>query len=272
MNLIDNINETKDFLKNNGMNNPDIAIILGSGLGNLADELLNPIKIKYSDIPNFLNSTVEGHEGQLVYGKLGDKYVLAMQGRFHFYEGYDVKSSTFPIRVMKALGVEKIIITNAAGGCNTSFEPGDLMLIKDHINFTFRNPLIGENYKELGVRFPDMSQAYDLDLINISKEVANNLNINLKEGVYMWTTGPNYETPAEVRMAQTLGADAVGMSTVPEVIVARHSGIKVLGMSCITNMASGMLDQPLDHLEVIETSERIKDTFIKLIKGIIDQI
>ena len=272
MELLKKIKETTEFLKMKGIDKPEISIVLGSGLGSLAEEILNPIKIKYDEIPNFLVSTVEGHEGQLVYGTLNGKNVLAMQGRFHFYEGYSLDLSVFPIRVMNSLGCEKIIITNAAGGCNTSFKPGDLMIINDHINFTLRNPLIGKNYEELGSRFPDMSQAYDRELIEISKKAGSDLNIELKEGVYMWTTGPSYETPSEVKMAQIIGVDAVGMSTVPEVIVARHGGMRVLGISCITNMASGILDQPLNHQEVIETSEKAKDDFIKLIKEIIKNI
>lgn len=272
MNLLKRIEETVGFLNNKGINHCKIGIVLGSGLGSLADEITNSIKVKYSEIPNFLQSTVKGHTGQIVFGDLNGKKVLMMQGRFHFYEGVSLDESVFPIRVMKALGIEKLIVTNAAGGCNESFESGDLMIINDHINFTLRNPLIGENYEELGPRFPDMSRAYDREFIDIAKRVGLESNIKLREGVYMWTTGPSYETPSEVRMAQIIGADAVGMSTVPEVIVAVHGGMRVIGISCITNMASGILDQPLNHEEVIETSERVKDNFIKLIRGIIKNI
>lgn len=272
MNLIEKIKETSNFLKHKGINDPQIAIVLGSGLGSLADEIQNPIKIKYSDIPNFLESTVEGHSGQLVYGELKNKKVLMMQGRFHFYEGESLDKSVFPIRIMKSLGAEKLIVTNAAGGCNESFKSGDLMIIEDHINFTLRNPLIGKNYDELGDRFPDMSRAYDRDFIKLAKDAGRDLSIKLKSGVYMWTTGPSYETPAEVKMAQTMGADAVGMSTVPEVITAVHGGMRVLGISCITNMASGILDQPLSHEEVIETSEMVREDFVKLISQIIKKM
>ncbi len=251
MSLLKKIQATKEFLNNKGINNCEIGIVLGSGLGSLADEVTNSIKIKYSEIPNFLQSTVKGHSGQIVYGDLNGKKVLMMQGRFHFYEGVPLDESVFPIRVMKSLGIEKLILTNAAGGCNESFEAGDLMIINDHINFTLRNPLIGENFEELGPRFPDMSRAYDREFIEIAKKVGIESNLKLKEGVYMWTTGPSYETPAEVKMAQIIGADAVGMSTVPETITAVHGGMRVLGISCITNMANGISDQPLNHEEVI---------------------
>ena len=272
MNLIDKIKETTSFLKDRGIDNSEIGIVLGSGLGSLAEEVLDPIKIKYSEIPNFLQSTVVGHSGQLVYGKLNNKKVLMMQGRFHFYEGEPLDRSVFPIRIMKGLGIKKLIVTNAAGGCNEGFKAGDLMIIKDHINFTLRNPLIGKNYDELGDRFPDMSRAYDRDFIKLAKDTGKDLEVPLKEGVYMWTTGPSYETPAEVKMAQVMGADAVGMSTVPEVITAVHGGMRVLGISCITNMASGILDQPLSHEEVIETSEMVKDDFVRLVSEIIKKM
>jgi len=269
VNLVEKVKETAEFLKKRLAVKPSIGIILGSGLGPLADEISNATIIKYNEIPNFPTSTVQGHKGQLVIGTLEGKNVIAMQGRFHYYEGYSLEEVTFPVRVMKVLGVEAVIITNAAGGVNKDFVPGDLMVITDHINFTFDNPLIGKNYNELGTRFPDMSHAYDESLINIAIESAKKLNLNIKQGVYMWNSGPTYETPAEVRMASFLGADAVGMSTVPEVITAVHGNIKVLGISCITNMAAGILDQPLDHSEVIETSERVKNDFISLIKEIL---
>lgn len=272
MNLLEKIKETSEFLKIKGIVKPELGIVLGSGLGSLADEVENATRVSYSEIPNFLKSTVVGHAGQLVYGDLRGRRVLIMQGRFHFYEGEPLGESVFPIRVMRELGIEKLIVTNAAGGCNEEFEAGDLMVITDHINFTLRNPLIGENFDELGPRFPDMSRAYDRDFISLAKRVGEDIGLSIKSGVYMWTTGPSYETPAEVKMAQTLGADAVGMSTVPEVITAVHGGMKVLGISCITNMAAGILDQPLDHQEVIDTSERVKDDFIKLLKNIIKDI
>lgn len=248
---------------------PEVGMILGSGLGILADEIENKIEISYNDIPNFPKSTVAGHKGQLVIGELEGKKVIAMQGRFHYYEGYKMQDVTMPVRVMKLLGVEKLMITNAAGGVNKEFVPGDLMLINDHINFAFNNPLMGKNLEEFGPRFPDMSHAYDRDLMNVAKQSAKNIGLDLKEGVYMFFTGPTYETPAEIKMARTLGADAVGMSTVPEVIAAVHSGMKVIGVSCITNMAAGILPQPLNHEEVIETTQRVKSQFIAFAKEIL---
>lgn len=266
------INTSAEFLKNKFSTSPEIGLILGSGLGVLADEIENAIKIPYTEIPEFPVSTVEGHAGQLVFGTLKGKTVLAMQGRFHFYEGYSLEKVTFPIRVMKQLGVSTLIVTNAAGGINESFEAGDLMIISDHINNMGTNPLIGENDKDLGVRFPDMSEAYSRELRQVARSVAEKLNINIKEGVYVGNTGPSYETPAEVRMLRVFGGDAVGMSTVPEVIVARHAGLRVLGISCISNMAAGILDQPLTHDEVMETTEKVKANFLAFVKEIINQI
>lgn len=272
MSYIQKIKESTEFIENKIMDKPNIGLILGSGLGGLADKIENPIKINYSDIPNFPISTVEGHAGQLVIGKLGDQNVIAMQGRFHYYEGYDLQDVTFPVRVMTHLGIKNLIVTNAAGGSNNEFHPGDLMIIKDHINFTGQNPLRGKNLDEKGPRFLDMSYAYDRELIKLAKESGESLNIDLKEGVYMWLTGPTYETPSEVRLANILGADAVGMSTVPEVIVANHEGVKVLGISCITNMAAGILDQPLNHEEVVATSLLVRDKFESLILKILSKI
>ncbi|MDW8516948.1 purine-nucleoside phosphorylase [Priestia flexa] len=251
---------------------PTIGLILGSGLGVLADEVQDAVKIPYNDIPEFPVSTVEGHAGQLVIGTIQDVPVIAMQGRFHFYEGYSLEKVTFPVRVMKELGIETIIVTNAAGGINESYNPGDLMLISDHINNFGTNPLIGPNDSELGVRFPDMSTAYCPKLRALAKDVASELNIAVQEGVYVGNTGPTYETPAEVRMLRVVGGDAVGMSTVPEVIVARHAGLHVLGISCISNMAAGILDQPLHHDEVIETTEKVKKQFLALVKEVVKQI
>lgn len=272
MNLMEKIEATRQYLNQKIEKSPEIGLILGSGLGSLADEIENRVNIRYEDIPNFPLSTVEGHAGQLVFGKLGDKSVVAMQGRFHFYEGYDLEVATFPVRVMKSLGVETLIVTNAAGGVNEEFKPADLMVIEDHINFTFRNPLIGINHDELGTRFPDMSRSYDRQLLSLAKDVASELDIDLKQGNYAWVTGPSFETPAEVKMLSKLGVDAVGMSTVPEVIVARHGDMRVLGISCITNMASGILDQPLNHEEVIETGEVARENFTRLMLGIIEKI
>jgi purine-nucleoside phosphorylase len=262
------MHKTVDFIKKRTNIQPEIGIILGSGLGTMANEI-EGVKIPYSEIPNFCTSTIEGHAGQLVIGNLEGKRVIAMQGRFHFYEGYAMKDVVMPIRVMKKLGVSKLIVTNAAGGINKEFNAGDLMLIKDHINFMGNNPLIGKNDTEYGVRFPDMSEAYKKYLIEIAKDQGQKLGIELKEGIYVACTGPSYETPAEINMFRLLGADVVGMSTAPEVIVANHTGIDVLGISCVTNMAAGVLNQSLSHDEVIETSRRIKKDFVALIKGII---
>lgn len=271
-NLIDKINESTEYIKKQLEIIPEIGLILGSGLGVLADEIEDSVRISYSDIPNFPVSTVEGHKGQLVIGNILGKRVIAMQGRFHYYEGYSQQEVTFPVRVMKALGVKYLIVTNAAGGVNTSYEPGDLMIISDHINFMFDNPLMGPNDDKLGVRFPDMSQAYAKELIEKAERVASEFEINVRKGVYAALTGPTYETPAEIKMFRTLGADAVGMSTVPEVIAANHSGIKVLGISCITNMASGILPQPLSHHEVIETTNLVQSKFLTLVKQIVKEI
>lgn len=251
---------------------PEIGLILGSGLGSLADSIENPEFYNYEDLPHFPLSTVEGHAGRLVIGMLNGKCVIAMQGRFHYYEGYSYNEVTFPVRVMKLLGVDTLIVTNAAGAVNTNFKPGDLMLITDHINLSGDNPLIGTNIDELGPRFPDMSTAYSTDLRAKALELSKKLNIDLKQGVYAMMSGPTYETPAEVRMVRILGGDAVGMSTAPEVIIANHCGMKVLGISCMTNMAAGILDQPLNHEEVIETSKIVKNKFLTLMTKIISNI
>lgn len=250
----------------------ETGVILGSGLGDLADEIENKIIVPYKDIPNMPSTTVSGHKGQFVIGKLCGKNVIMMQGRFHFYEGHKMDTLALPIYIMKYLGVKKLIVTNAAGGVNEGYKPGDLMLIKDHINFSFDNPLIGENDEEIGPRFPDMTRAYPEELRKIAKNCAHKLNINLQEGVYFMMTGPTYETPSEIKMARILGGDAVGMSTVPDVISAVHCGLPVLGISCITNMAAGILDKPLNHKEVIETSQKVKSQFTSLIKSIISEM
>lgn len=268
--MMNQIEKTRAFIEEKIAKKPSVGLILGSGLGVLADEIENPVKLKYETIPGFPVSTVEGHAGQLVIGELKGVTVLAMQGRFHYYEGYPLDQVTFPVRVMKALGIETVIVTNAAGGVNRDFTPGDLMLITDHINNAGANPLIGPNDNSFGVRFPDMSTAYTPSLQQHARDVANELNIPLKEGVYVWNSGPSYETPAEIRILDKLGGDAVGMSTVPEVIVARHADMKVIGISCITNMAAGILDQPLSHEEVMETSEKAREDFLSLIKGIVE--
>ncbi|EMF0048335.1 purine-nucleoside phosphorylase [Enterococcus hirae] len=266
--LSEMLQETTQFILEKGVKEIDFGLILGSGLGELAEEIEEAIVIPYDQIPFFPTSTVVGHAGQLVYGTLSGKKVLAMQGRFHFYEGHSMQTVTYPVRVMAALKAHSVIVTNASGGVNESFVPGDLMLITDHINFTGQNPLIGPNEDEIGPRFPDMSEAYTLTYREVAKEAASRLDLTLKEGVYMGYSGPTYETPAEIRMSRTMGADAVGMSTVPEVIVAAHSGLKVLGISCITNLAAGM-QANLNHEEVVETTQRVKQSFKALIKEVL---
>ncbi len=251
---------------------PEVGLILGSGLGVIGEEVTNKIIVDYKDIPNFPVSTVEGHKGRFVFGILGDKRVAVMQGRSHFYEGYSMQQISFPVRLMKMLGIQTVIITNAAGGVNESFIPGDLMIIKDHINFMGTNPLIGQNFDEFGPRFPDMSIAYTNKLVDMAQKCADNLMLDVRQGVYMGFTGPSYETPAEIKAARVLGADAVGMSTVPEVLTARHCDLNVLGISCITNMAAGILNKPLNHEEVIETAEKVRSNFMKLIISILQNI
>ena len=250
----------------------EIAIILGSGLGAYGEALEERRELAYADIPGFPVSTVVGHAGRWLSGKLHGKNVYMMQGRFHSYEGYDMQTVTMPIRVMAKLGVKTLIVTNAAGGVNINWTPGDLMILTDFINLTGKNPLTGPNLDEFGPRFPDMTQAYDEDLQALARSVGRKLDIELRSGVYCWLNGPTYETPAEIRMVRVLGADAVGMSTVPETIVARHCGMKVLGISCITNMAAGILKQPLNHEEVMEIGLRAKDTFSALVDGIVERL
>lgn len=268
--MLDKIHEVKHFMEGRLTSKPKIGLILGSGLGIVADHIENPVKIKYDEIPNFPVSTVEGHVGQFVAGTLMGKEVIAMQGRFHFYEGYSMQEVTFPIRVLKAIGVEHLILTNAAGGVNPKFSGGTLMLINDHINITGPNPLIGPNIAEFGPRFPDASNVYDKAFNERVLSEAQVMGIELEQGVYFYFTGPAYETPAEVRLAGILGGDAVGMSTAPEAIVAAHMGLKVTGISCITNMAAGIQKTALNHEEVVETANRVQSTFIKLVNRIIE--
>jgi purine-nucleoside phosphorylase len=250
----------------------EIGLILGSGLGVLAEEIENPVYINYGELDNFPVSTVEGHTGRFVIGELSGKKVIAMQGRFHYYEGYSVQEITLAIRVMKEIGIEKLILTNAAGGVNKNFSAGEFMVISDHINLIGANPLRGENMDEYGPRFPDMTEAYSKELIKTAENSAAENGILLRKGIYAAMAGPTYETPAEIQFLDTIGADAVGMSTVPEVITARHMDIKVLGISCITNMAAGILAQPLSHEEVVETAERVRPQFIRLMKDIVENI
>lgn len=250
----------------------DIGVILGSGLGDYAEALEDAVKLPYSEIPGFPRSTVAGHAGMWCCGTLYGKRVVMMQGRFHYYEGYGMKDVTLPVRVMQKIGVKTLIVTNAAGGVNLGYHPGELMVIGDIFSMTAQNPLIGPNLDAFGPRFPDMSCAFDKELRALAHECANEQGFALREGVYAQMTGPTYETPAEIRMLRTLGADAVGMSTVPEVIVARHGGMRVLGISCITNMAAGILDQPLNHAEVTETANRVKGQFRNLLDKIIEKM
>lgn len=259
----------KERIAKHGGQMPKLGLILGSGLGGLADAADDALVMAYDQIPHFPVSTIAGHAGELVCGTLEGRSVLMMKGRFHMYEGYDAHTVVFPIRVIKQLGIEQLIITNAAGGINTAFEPGDLMLIEDHLNLTGRNPLIGPNDERIGVRFPDMSEAYSRRLRRIAEETAEELGISLRKGVYAGLLGPSYETPAEIRYLRHIGADAVGMSTVLEVIAARHAGIEVLGISCISNMAAGILDQPLSHEEVVQTAERVKHSFQQLVRQLV---
>ena len=250
---------------------PTVAIILGSGLGRLAEEIEARARIPYRDVPGFPESTVSGHAGELIVGTLGGQPVLALAGRFHTYEGHDVRLAAFPARVSRALGADTLIVSNAAGGINRLWQPGDLMLIRDHINLMFRNPLLGR-VEDGDLRFPDMSEPYDSRTASIARTVAAEQGILLREGVYAALLGPAYETPAEVRMLEFLGADAVGMSTVPEVIVARASGMRVLGISCITNLACGLTATPITHDEVLETTARAANRFTALVRGIVQRL
>jgi purine-nucleoside phosphorylase len=251
---------------------PKIALVLGSGLGAFADEFETPTKIPYAEISNFPRSTAIGHAGKLVVGTVGDVEVAGMQGRVHLYEGYSAKEVAFPIRVFARMGVKAIILTNAAGGIKREFVQGTLVVIKDHINLQGVTPLTGPNDDRLGVRFPDMTVAYDRRFREMTVGAGNRNGVGLYEGVYAALPGPSYETPAEIRYLRSIGADLVGMSTVPEVIAARHSGMRVLGISCVTNAAAGILDQPLDHKEVMETGERVREQFIALLKIVIPRI
>lgn len=255
-----------------GDREPSVGLILGSGLGSFADRLENAVKIDYGEIPHFPVSSVVGHAGRLVVGSLRGVTCIAMQGRTHYYEGKSAQLISFPARTLITVGARTLIITNAAGGVNADFEPGTLMLITDHLNLLPENPLRGPNDDRLGPRFPDMTTAYDPALHELARAAAAELGVELAEGVYASLSGPTYETPAEVRMLRTLGADATGMSTVPEVIVANHMGAKVLGISCITNKAAGMSDEPLSHDEVTETATRVRSTFESLLEGILGRI
>lgn len=268
MNLECNVTEAAEYIKKRTKCEPRIGVILGSGLGEYADHFEQAEYYDYKDIPHFPISTVEGHKGRFV---LNDELIF-MQGRFHYYEGYDMKEVVFPIRVMKELGVEKLIVTNAAGGINRDFESGCLMVITDHINLMGDNPLIGKNLDSFGTRFPDMSEAYCKKYREAAFLLGEKRGISMERGVYVGFSGPNYETPAEISMARVIGGDAAGMSTVPEVIAANHCGIKVLGISCITNMAAGVSEKPLNHSEVTDTADRVKGQFSCLLDDVIEYL
>ncbi len=270
--LFEKVNESADYIKKSTSLKPVVGIILGSGLGNLVDAIENKEYIDYKDIPNFPQSTVKGHEGRIVLGNIGGVEVLAMQGRFHYYEGYSMKEVTYPVYVMKTLGIEKMIVTNACGGINTDFEPGTLMIINDFINLMGDNPLMGANDERFGPRFPDMSEPYKEDFIQLAKEVANELNISYKEGVYAGFPGPYYESAAEIVMIGRHGADAVGMSTVPETIVANYLNMDVLGISCITNMATGIQKMKHSHDRVVATAQKASKDFCKWVGCIVEKL
>lgn len=261
-----------DYIKGKINIEPELGIILGSGLGDFAKNIEDPIHIPFSEVPGFAASTVQGHAGEFIFGQLFGKKIVAMNGRVHYYEGHPISQVVLPVKVMTDLGIKNLIVTNAAGGVNKEFNPGDLMIITDHINFTGVNPLIGPNEDNKGPRFLDMSETYSLDSIALAKKVAREEKMDLKEGVYMWFTGPCYETAAEVRLARTLGADAVGMSTVPEVIIAHHRGVKVLGISLITNHATGVSKEPLSHEDVVLASKKAEGRFKLLVEKIVQVI
>src|ERR1043166_1032430 len=251
---------------------PRIAVVLGSGLGGFADDFQEAVAIPYEDIPGFVRSTAQGHAGRLVIGKVDSVPVLAMQGRVHYYEGYSLEEVTFPIRTFSLLGVKTLILTNASGGINVQLNQGTLMVISDHLNLMGDNPLRGPNEERFGPRFPDMTSVYAHDLQALLVEEAKEIGADVRRGVYGALSGPSYETPAEIHMLRSLGADAVGMSTVPEAIVARHMGMEVLGISCITNLAAGISDEPINHEEVMATGDRVRETFAQLLRRVVDRI
>jgi purine-nucleoside phosphorylase len=262
----------RDYVQSRLQIEPRVALILGSGLGAFAETLTDTTAMSYDDIPHWPRATVDGHAGQLIVGRHGDLPLAVMQGRVHLYEGHESRRVVFPTRVLAMLGCKCLLVSNAAGAINAEFAAGDLMLISDHVNFQGSNPCAGENLDELGPRFFDMTNAYDPGYRDIARDTASELGMLLREGVYAGMLGPSYETPAEIRMLRVLGADAVGMSTVPEVIAANHAGMKVIGISCLTNMAAGILDQPLDHDEVMRTAERVHHHFVRLIGALVERI
>ena len=270
--MLELIQETAAYLKGRMHTQPETAIILGTGLGSLATEITEKYEIKYEEIPNFPVSTVEGHSGKLIFGKLGKKDVMAMQGRFHYYEGFSMKEVTYPVYVMKLLGVKTLVVTNACGGIDRSLVPGDLMLLTDHINMLGTNSLIGPNDERFGVRFPDMTEAYSLRLRELAKRWPPKLDIPCKEGVYAIFSGPCYETAAEIRAYRALGADAIGMSTVPESIAANYLGLEVLGIACITNMATGIAERKHSHEEVLAVADRASSHLCRLVERVIEKL
>ena len=272
MDMTTRILSAADFIRSQISLRPTVGLVLGSGLGDFANTLEDAVRIPYSDIPNFPVPTVPGHSGALVFGRKCGQDVVVLQGRIHYYEGLPQQEITLPIRVLAALGVKTLVLTNACGGVNLSFHPGDLMLICDHINLSGSSPLLGPNLDTFGPRFPDMSDLYTAALRSAIKEKAAAAGISLQEGVYAMYPGPNYETPAEIRMFRILGADTVGMSTVPEALVAGHCGMQVVGVSCITNMAAGVLPVKLSHAEVIKTADRVHDVFHKLVDLILEVV
>jgi purine-nucleoside phosphorylase len=251
---------------------PRVAVVLGSGLGGFADDFEEAVSIPYEDIPGFQRSTAQGHAGQLVVGKVDTVPILAMKGRIHYYEGYSLEEVTFPMRTFKLLGIKTVILTNAAGGINVQLQQGALMMISDHLNLMGANPLRGPNDERFGLRFPDMSTVYSSELQELVVEEAKGIGVEVRRGIYGALSGPSYETPAEILMLRNLGADAVGMSTVPEAIVARHMGLEVLGISCITNMAAGLSDAPINHEEVMEIGNRVRGTFTELLRKVVSAI
>ncbi len=269
--MIDETRILEQLKTADGFTSPDIAVVLGSGLGTLA-EGSGGRSVSYHDIEGFPRPTVEGHGGKVVFTRFGNKSVMMFQGRFHYYEGYPMDVVTLFPRLSAALGAKLYLVTNAAGGVNREFLPGDLMVIRDHLNLMGTNPLIGRNRDDLGPRFPDMTHAYDPDFSELLRECGRESGKEMREGVYAALTGPSYETAAEIKMLRTLGADAIGMSTVPEVIVARHAGLRVCGISCITNMAAGVTDQPLSHAEVLETGERVKYDFVQIVSSFLERV
>ncbi|MBA7494036.1 Purine nucleoside phosphorylase 1 [subsurface metagenome] len=272
MSLREKIAEAKKFIESRSKVKPKIGIIVGTGLGTLAKEIEIKAIVPYSDIPHFAVSTAPGHEGNLILGKLSGKMIMAMQGRFHLYEGYSLEEITFPIRIMKEMGVELLIESNVAGGMNPNFKAGDLMIVTDHINLTGNNPLIGPNDERLGPRFPDMSEPYDKKLIELTNRIAIEEKIGIHQGVYVGLTGPNFETPAEYRFLRLIGADAVGMSTVCEVIVARHSGLRVLGMSCITDECIPDRLEPVNFRKLIQVAQKVEPNLARLVKRLLREI